>query len=64
MYKYSIEVVILTGENIDSTAFIPRITSNTEKNSSFPLTLYGKQFPIRLAFTITINKSQGQGFEN
>ena len=59
LYKYNVEAVILTGENIDSTAFIPRITSNTEKYSSFSLTLYRKQFPIRLAFAITINKSQG-----
>ena len=26
--------------------------------------LYRKQFPIRLAFAITINKLQGQDFEN
>ena len=64
MYKYNIEAVIFTGENIGSTVFIPRITSNTEKNSSFSFTLYRKQFPIRLAFAITINKSQGQDFEN
>lgn len=64
LYKYNIEAVILTEENIGSTVFIPRITSNTEKNSSFSFTLYRKQFPIRLAFAITINKSQGQDFEN
>ena len=54
LYKYNIEAEILTGENIGSTEFIPRVTSNTEKNSSFSFTLYRKQFPIRLAFAITI----------
>ena len=33
LYKYkNVEAVILTGENIGSTVFIPRITSNTVKN--------------------------------
>ena len=64
LYKYNIEAVILTGENIGSTVFILWITSNTEKNSSFSFTLYRKQFPIRLAFAITFNKSQVQDFEN
>ena len=62
LYEYNIEAVILTGEN--STVFIHRITSNTEKNSFFPFTSNRKQFPIRLAFAIAINKSQGQYFEN
>jgi hypothetical protein len=42
---------------------IPRIKlSSGEKDLSFTLTR--KQFPVRLCFAMTINKSQGQSFEH
>ena len=40
------------------------ITLNTGDSSSFPFTLFRKQFPIVLAFAITTNKSQGQSFNS
>ena len=36
---------------------------DTGENSSLPFILYRKQFPIVLAFAVTINKSQGQSFD-
>ena len=63
LYKYNIKARILTGENIGSTVFIPWITTDTSDNSSFPFILYRKQFPVKLAFAISINKSQGQSFD-
>ena len=64
LYKYNIEAEIITGENKGNKVFIPRITLSTCKSSSLPFILYREQFPIVLAFAITINKSQGQSFNS
>jgi ATP-dependent DNA helicase PIF1 len=40
-------------------AFIPRIKF-ISNNSNLPFTFARKQFPLRLAYAMTINKSQGQ----
>lgn len=63
LFKYNIEAESITGERIGSKVFIPRITLNTGESSSLPFILYRKQFPIVLAFAMTINKSQGQSFD-
>ena len=59
--NYTLEGVIITGsdEFVGNTVVIPRITI-IPSDSRFPFTLRRKQFPVRLAFAMTINKSQGQ----
>ena len=64
LFNHNIKAKIITGERIGEEVFIPRITLNTGDSSSFPFTLFRKQFPIVLAFAITINKSQGQSFNS
>ncbi|XP_052177595.1 uncharacterized protein LOC127791659 [Diospyros lotus] len=54
-----IEAQILTGEKFDNLAFIPRI-SLAPSSSEMPFQMTRRQFPIRLAYALTINKSQGQ----
>ncbi|XP_016843648.1 uncharacterized protein LOC107981727 [Nasonia vitripennis] len=64
LYEFNIEAEIITGEHKGNKVFIPRITLNTGESSSLPFILYRKQFPIVLAFAMTINKSQGQSFNS
>ncbi|PIA55030.1 hypothetical protein AQUCO_00800042v1 [Aquilegia coerulea] len=54
-----IEVRILTGSHVNDRVFIPRITLQPT-DSEIPFKMSSRQFPVRLAFAMTINKSQGQ----
>src|ERR1043165_8290251 len=54
-----IDAEIITGSHIGKRVFIPRITL-TASESKLPFTLNRRQFPIRIAFSMTLNKSQGQ----
>ena len=53
---------IPTGDEEGEIVFIPRIKLDTGESSDLPFVLHRRQFPVTLAFTITINKSQGQSF--
>ena len=54
-----IEAVIVTGTHIGQKAYIPRINLTTRGNR-WPFTLCRRQFPIKVCYCMTINKSQGQ----
>ncbi len=58
-----IEVEIITGNNVDKRVFIPRIIMSPCE-IDWPFVLHHCQFPIRVAFAMTINKSQGQTLNN
>ncbi len=57
----SIEVEIITGKSKGDIHFLPRIGLLTD-GENLPFELRRYQFPIRLTFAMTINKSQGQTF--
>ena len=55
-----IEATILTGFAINEDVFIPRIPIIT---TNLPFAFKRLQFPLRLSFAMTINKSQGQSLK-
>jgi ATP-dependent DNA helicase PIF1 len=58
-----IEVEIIIGNNVGKRVFILRIIMSPS-GTDWPFVLCRRQFPVQVAFTITINKSQGQTFNN
>jgi len=58
-----IEAEIITGNNVDKRVFIPCIIMSPSR-IDWPFVLRCCQFPVQVAFAITINKSQGQTFNN
>lgn len=62
LFEKCIKLEIITGSGKGNVIVLPRIKLiSTDPNMPFNMTR--KQFPIRLAFAITINKSQGQTFQ-
>nr|XP_047132655.1 ATP-dependent DNA helicase pif1-like [Hydra vulgaris] len=57
-----IDAEVLTGVSEGKRVFIPRIQL-APLDSNLPFVLKRRQFPVRLAYSIAINKSQGQTFD-
>ncbi|KAK8948385.1 hypothetical protein KSP39_PZI004972 [Platanthera zijinensis] len=58
--KNIIDAEILTGQHKGKSVFLPRIPLKHAGDFNMSFELTRKQFPVRLSFAITINKSQGK----
>jgi ATP-dependent DNA helicase PIF1 len=56
--QHVIEAEIIIGNNVGKRVFIPRIIMSPS-GTNWPFVLCRRQFPVQVAFAITINKSQG-----
>jgi ATP-dependent DNA helicase PIF1 len=58
-----IEAVIITGTHTSEKRYIPRINLTT-RGTRWPFTLCRRQFPVKVCYAMTINKSQRQSLLN
>ena len=58
-----LEVRLLTGDHAGKSTFIPRL-SITPSTSQVPFEFCRRQFPVKVCFAMSINKSQGQSVKH
>jgi len=63
LHERFITAEVLTGEHAGSVVFIPKIPL-TPSDSTLPFKLNRFQLPLRLGFSMTVNKSQGQTLDH
>ena len=59
LLPHVIDAVAISGSNIGAKIFLPRIWLHSQ-DSILPFEMKRKQFPVRLAYSMTSNKAQGQ----
>jgi ATP-dependent DNA helicase PIF1 len=62
--RNSIDAEIVLGQHAGKRVFLPQIPLCPSDDEMFPFQFKRKQFPIRLSFAMTVNKSQGQTIPN
>nr|XP_047144916.1 uncharacterized protein LOC100200664 [Hydra vulgaris] len=62
LHNNYIDGEVLTGISAGNRVFVPRVQL-APSDANLPFILKRRQFPVRLAYSMTINKSQGQTFE-
>ena len=62
-YRHYLQARVVNGSRAGTVVLIPRINLTPPDNKSTSICFVRRQFPIRLAFCMTINKAQGQTFK-
>ena len=60
--RYTIKATVLTGTHKGNSVCIPRINLTVSDDDDLSIKFIRRQFPVKLALCMTINKSQGQTF--
>ncbi|XP_010480870.1 PREDICTED: ATP-dependent DNA helicase PIF1-like [Camelina sativa] len=63
MAAHVVEARVITGDRIGDIVLIPQIVL-TPSDTKLPFKMRQRQFPLSVAFPMTINKSQGQSLEH
>ena len=58
-----LQVTICNGSHKGTIATLPRIDLSSAENT-LPFILLRRQFPVKLCFAMTINKSRGQSYDS
>ena len=62
-FRHYLEARVVNGSRVGTIVLLPRINLTPPDNKSTSIRFVRRQFPIRLAFCMTINKAQGQTFK-
>ncbi|KAL4579250.1 hypothetical protein LXL04_015388 [Taraxacum kok-saghyz] len=62
LLPYIIEATILTGTSVGKRAYIPKMKL-VHNSPDLPFVFTRKQFPLKVCYAMTINKSQGQSLD-
>lgn len=64
LHRDFIEAEIITGAKRGVKCCIPRLVFQTNYDTTLPFQMIRRQFPVMLAFAVTIDKAQGQSFDH